>query len=335
MTHGTHKTNETIRVMSVVPGAGEGSSMVFCRRVIEATACHGIETRTFHLASRTSPIVLFRERRRFRNLVREFAPHVVHAQYGTTTSLFCALMSPVPLVVTFRGSDLNPTPSLPRFLVWTKTFMSRLSAARARVSICVSEELRGRLWWGRDRAIVLPSGVDTAVFHPRSREQSRRSLGWGDEPVVLFYSGRHPRVKRLDLARAAVALLADRLSGARLCEMDGSIDPADVPVYMSAADCFLMTSDYEGSPTVVQEAKACDLPVVSVKVGDIEEQLAGVANCAVSERDPTDLADALFGVLQRGERSDGSHHVETASLVHIGAATAEIYKSLVAGEERT
>ena len=43
--------------------------------------------------------------------------------------------------------------------------------------------------------------------------------------------------------------------------------PAQVPTLMSAADALLMTSLWEGSPNVVKEAMAAELPVVAVPGG--------------------------------------------------------------------
>ena len=44
---------------------------------------------------------------------------------------------------------------------------------------------------------------------------------------------------------------------------------SDVPIWINASDVLLMTSLHEGSPTIVKEALACNLPVVSVDVGDV------------------------------------------------------------------
>jgi len=74
---------------------------------------------------------------------------------------------------------------------------------------------------------------------------------------------------------------------------------------MNAADCLLVTSDAEGSPTVVQEALASNLPVVSVDVGDIPERLEGVTCSRIVARDPSALAQAVAELLDAPRRSDG------------------------------
>lgn len=317
-----------IRVLFVIPGEAAGPSMIFAKRQFHAVA-RRLEAEVFYLGSRTSPALLLREALRFRRRLARFRPHIVHAQYGTVTAAFCAVMSAVPLVITYRGSDLNPCPSMRRWRTAAGRLLSQLAALRARRIVCVSRELADRLWWARRRAVVLPSGVDLRQFRPRDAQSARRELGWGEqERVVLFNAGRSPAVKRLDLAEAAIREARRWEPAVRLEVLDGTVPPDRVPALMNAANCLLVTSDYEGSPTVVQEALASELPVVGVAVGDLAERLAGVAECRLEPRSPARLGRALAEICRAGRRSDGSRRVEALSVEAIADRLVELYRAV-------
>ena len=116
----------------------------------------------------------------------------------------------------------------------------------------------------------------------------------------------------------------------RLEVLDGSVEPARVPTLMNAANCLLVTSDAEGSPTVVQEALATNLPVVSVDVGDIAERLEGVACSRVARRDPQALGRALAEVLNPPRRSDGRASVGEFSAARIARELGRLYREVAA-----
>jgi len=303
--------------------------MIFARRQAESLAREGVEVDLFHLRSRTSPWELAREWVRFRRCVRSFDPQVIHAHFGTVTALFAGWAAPgTPLVITFRGSDLNASPSLRSV---AGQALSQVAALRADRIVCVSRQLRERLWWRRRSVIVLPSGVDAEVFCPEARSNVRRRLGWGDdERVVLFNAGHDPALKRVDLAKEALALAQCLLTGVRMEVLDGATAPAWVPELMNAADCLLVTSDREGSPTVIQEALACNLPVISVDVGDSVERLRGVRHSAIVPREATAIAIELARVLRTPTRSDGRNKVGEFSAQRIAGELCRIYRELAA-----
>jgi teichuronic acid biosynthesis glycosyltransferase TuaC len=322
------------RVLFVVPGDGQGSSMVFVRRQAHSLAAEGVEASLFYLASRTSPRHLLAEFRRFREQLQQLCPSVVHAHFGTVTALFSALASgSLPLVITYRGSDLNPPPAAFPWRARTRarcgSVFSQLAALRAQQIVCVSPHLRNRLWWRRGLVRVLPSGVDPAIFHPGPRAATRQRLGWADrDAVVLFNAGHDARVKRLDLAQASVERARLQMPSVRLEILDGSVPPATVPDLMNASDCLLLTSVSEGSPTMVQEALACDLPVVSVPVGDVVERLRGVSHSTVCAPDAAVLGRALAAVLDPPRRSNGSLKVAEFSQQRIAVELTKIYRNL-------
>jgi teichuronic acid biosynthesis glycosyltransferase TuaC len=323
-----------MQILAVIPYSSSPTSMIFARRQMAALAARGHEVETFVLNNRRSVRALVAAIRDYRRRIRAFRPDVVHAHYGAMTSFFSvfAASGMAPVVVTFRGSDLNPVPSLPIWQVWPSHLLSNLSAIGASHLICVSAELRGRLWWGTKKAALIPTGVDTTKFFPGSRSLERASLGWSEEtPVILFNAGHSPPVKRLDLAEQVVALVRASMPDLKFVVLGGEVVPDEIPKLMRASDCLLFTSDFEGSPTVVQEAMASNLPIVSVLVGDVPERLAGVSQSHIVDRNPAVLARAVVTVLRDRQRSNG-FEIAMASLGNepIVRAIEKVYAHLVA-----
>jgi glycosyltransferase involved in cell wall biosynthesis len=200
----------------------------------------------------------------------------------------------------------------------------------------VSEQLKQQLWWRKRIAIVIPTGVDTDSFYPRARNEARAQLGWPNrERVVLFNGGGHPLLKRLDLAQAAVDVARAICGDIRLTVLNGTVAPDSVPVMMSAADCLLLTSEWEGSPTVVQEAMACNLPVVTVDVGDVQSRLSGVSPTRIVGRDATKIGNAIAEVLTLGQRSNGRSRVEGISNAAIAGQVTSIYRAILTHSMKT
>jgi glycosyltransferase involved in cell wall biosynthesis len=112
--------------------------------------------------------------------------------------------------------------------------------------------------------------------------------------------------------------------------MRGDISPDRVPLYMNAADCLLVTSDYEGSPYIVKEAIACNLPVVSVDAGDIRQQLEPVApSRIVSSRDAEELGRAVTEILKLQRRTNGWQHIQQFSQEREAGKIVAIYEQVL------
>jgi glycosyltransferase involved in cell wall biosynthesis len=257
---------------------------------------------------------------------------LVHAHYGLVG--FLATFQPLPLVVSFCGDDLLGTPDG----AWGITPMSRLqrslsryAARHAQEIVCKSEELRGSLPRSRDRsrAHVLPNGVDISRFRPGSRAAARQRLGLHpSERLVLF--PHTPRVarKRLDRAQDAVSVLQRRGVVARLWIVQG-VPHAQMPDYYQSADCLLLTSEQEGSPNAVKEALCCDLPVVSVEVGDVRRWIEDSSGSVIVAPTPEAIADGLERVLTRQSVPDGQRVRNDLSVAHITQQLIAVYQSAI------
>ncbi|MGA2030813.1 MAG: glycosyltransferase, partial [Thermoguttaceae bacterium] len=294
-----------LRVLWVSPKPDSEAAMIFIERQIESLLAAGVVGETFHLQSRTSLGAMFRELRRMRAEIRKFQPNIVHAQYGSATAFLCVLASRRSLVVSFRGSDLNPSQDKSRVRCFASRLLSQFAALAAHRIICVSEQLVERLWWGKAKAQVIPSGIDTTTFCPRCRDAARATLDWDLKERIVLFNGSNRPLKRPDLARAAVTVASRRCGPVRLMELDGTQPPALIPLMMNAADCLILTSDQEGSPNVVKEAIASGLPVVSRDVGDVRQRLANVAPSKLTGDTAEELGEAIAEILTCGMRSNG------------------------------
>jgi teichuronic acid biosynthesis glycosyltransferase TuaC len=302
--------------------------MIFAQRLSFALQERGIFPTTYKL--NTSFTYYWRDLKNLRKTIRECRPDVVVAQFGSLTGFTAALLARSRSVIVFRGSDLNPWNG-PPIHVWTTHILSHLAAFNARHVVCVSKQLRNKLWWRRARVDILPTGVDEELFRPQEFRMARQVLGWDrNERIVLFNCSKRAG-KRLDRATDSV-LIAERLLGqaVRLEVLDGDTEPNLVPLLMSAANCLLLASDYEGSPTVVQEAMACQLPVVSVDVGDVREMLEGVHPSWVVGSGPQEIGAALAECLRQGgnTRSNGRQLIHRCSLRTIAEKMEAIYAAV-------
>ncbi|MGY1709440.1 glycosyltransferase [Geodermatophilus sp. SYSU D00758] len=194
------------------------------------------------------------------------------------------------------------------------------------VATCTDEvfELR-RLGLARDRASIVPCGVDTSVFTPRGpvaprggrprllvlgrlverkgQDDAVRALAAVPDAELVVVGGppaaeldTDPEVRRLR-AVAAEAGVADRLV------LTGAVARADVPAWVRSADVVLAVPWYEPFGITPLEAMACGRPVVATAVGGLQDTVAdGVTGDLVPPRDPARLGAVLAALLADDDR---------------------------------
>jgi teichuronic acid biosynthesis glycosyltransferase TuaC len=302
---------------------------IFVEREIEALRRAGVMVDYFDVGLIKTPLEFWRRVRELRRAARAFRADLIHAQYGAAVGLV-ATLGGRPAIVTFSGTDLHRGGgNIGGLRRLAGRLVSNTAAALARRVICVSDRLRQNLWVHRRSAAVIARGVDLGMFEPAPQEESRRLLGWDDAPTVLFAGGRDPINKGQALAEAAFAHVKQAIPNAVLRTITAAIDPPAMLAHYRAADVMIFTSLHEGSPNSVKEALACNLPIVSVPVGDVEERLAGVTPSAVTPRDPRALGEAIVEVLRTGRRSNGRDAVAELTPDRVARRIIEVYRSVV------
>jgi glycosyltransferase involved in cell wall biosynthesis len=258
---------------------------------------------------------------------------VVHAHYGHS-AVVARLEVRRPLVISYCGDDLLGTPAAgrpwemsprSRALAWSFAQLSRVAAA----TITKSREMEEHLPRGaRRRNHVIPNGVDLDMFRPLERAQARSMLGWPLEETTVLFAG-NPAVERKNhpLAERACELAAARRPNLRLRVASG-VPPAEMPVWMSASDVLIHPAWSEGSPNVVKEAMACELPIVATAVGDIGERLSGLEGCHVLPPEPELFAEALLDAAEHKPIVAARDAVSELSLARVARRVLDVYEQV-------
>ena len=256
---------------------------------------------------------------------------LVHA-HGGETALVARLYPGAPVVASYLGSDLLA----PQEGGWRLRMKCRVQSAILRrhavlmtATTTKTHEMDAKLpRCARARNKVIPDGIDLDHFAPSDRRTARARLGWSPDARIVMFAGRaESPEKRLWLAREAVEIAQGELHDLELKVVSGA-NPDDMPVYYSAADCLLHTSASEGSPNVIKEALACDLPVVATPAGDIEQLVAGARPGAVVPADARTLAKEIVACCREPKRSNGRSLTSGMGVADAAEATFALYRSV-------
>jgi glycosyltransferase involved in cell wall biosynthesis len=239
---------------------------------------------------------------------------VVHAHFGLTAWPAFGVRGAAH-AVTLHGTDLVH-PRSRAITLGALPFVDLVAPVSGSLSGLVPPRLvRGRME-------VLPCGVDVARFRPIERVEARRELGLDPDGRYLLFPAapgrpekRHDRA--LEVARSLPLLTL------------GEVDPAQVPLWVNAADAVLVTSARESFGLAVLEALACDVPVLSTPVGIAPEVLADVPGAYCANFDPAAWRKALEQVLTDPDpRVPGRAVAERYSADRMAARVLEAWRTL-------
>lgn len=250
---------------------------------------------------------------------------------GGETALVARFFHSAPVLASYWGSDLLGVGEGPlgmRLSFALRARLLRVHALLMTATTTKSAEMEAVLpRRAQRRSWVIPDGVDRARFAPGDRALARRALGWDTEDPVAISVGRPVALKRLWLAERAVRLAAREIPGLSWRAISDA-PPERMPDHYNAADVLVHTSVSEGSPNVVKEALACNLPVVASASGDIPELLHGVDPSAICEPAAEALAAEIVRCVRAGRRSNGRERTAHLGLDRITARTIACYRSL-------
>jgi teichuronic acid biosynthesis glycosyltransferase TuaC len=291
----------------------------FIRNEVEALRRNGVEIDVCFINGRKNKLDYVWGTLRFWRQILRSRYDLVHAHY-TLSGLVARLQWRYPVVMTHCGSDVLSKS-------WVATLSKLLHPLFDRV-IVVSREM----WevFKDDRTTVIPRGINLEEMRPIPQAEAREQLGLPpDKPLILWAGQYWQPVKRFALTQQAVALVQEVCPEAELVVVARKSHSV-MPLYMNACDVIMLTSTTEGSPNVIKEAMACNLPIVSVDVGDVAEIIAGVEGCYIVEPNAATIAEKLLLVLEKWQRTRGREKMASFDFKVITQRIIAVYRQLCA-----
>lgn len=309
-----------------------GIHVIQQKHCLEETG-HAVDV--FHFHGRKNPL-------NYRKAVSDFKRvdlekyDIVHAHHGQS-GLIALSQNLRPVVVAFHGSDLQGIRDLQGRITLLGRILrisSRWVSKHANAVILVAGHL-ARYLPASVEYHVIPVGINVELFRPFAMIDARQALGLpSNEHLILFVGDPDRTEKRFWLAQKTVELLSDKFN-TRLI-LAHNIPHQQMPLFMNACDALLVTSSTEGSPSVVKEALACNLPIVSTDVGDVRERIGNIEGCEVCADDrPETIAASLSRVLSRGQRINGRQAVLELDEKLLTQKVIQVYHRAIQGKRRT
>lgn len=255
----------------------------FVKRQKEKLETLGVEVKVFHFHGGGNPLNYLKAWLGVRKMCRKSDFNLIHAQWGQ--SAVPALFSGLPLLITYRGDDLEGVYRKKggygiksHVLKW----IGRNVARFADHVIVVSEHML-KLFKPSGPVDVIPSGIDFAKIPIESRTELRTSLGWPtDRRIVIFPNDPAYTRKNFPLVENAIDQLCTKYPDL-LLKVVYNVEHNEILRFIKAADFMFFASFHEGSPNVVKEALACNTAVISVPVADVPYRLSSIPGCFVSK----------------------------------------------------
>jgi len=281
----------------------------FVRTQAESLEKAGVTVRVLALSGSRRKLAYAKGVFELNRMLRAERIDLIHAHYSFA-GVVARMQWKVPVVVTYHGSDLLGDVRRNGQLTPMSQIGIRLGKALSRVidgAVVVNAEMARQL--GRVKANIIPCESDLTLFRPHDKYEARRELGLDPKKkYLLFAADPNNAIKRFPLAAAAARQLACRDDSVELVVIWR--EPQErLCLYMNACDVLVFSSFQEGSPTIIKQAMACNLPIVSTDVGDVRDVIGATDGCHVCEASVEAFAAAIREELRLARRTDGRNSI--------------------------
>jgi teichuronic acid biosynthesis glycosyltransferase TuaC len=319
---------------SIYPTTENPARGTFVRTQVEYLKRAGIEVELLILGQRSRKLMYPRAVLELRRRLADKSIDLIHAHYSYL-GIVASTQSRVPVVVSYCGDDLLGTLNAQG----KQSLFGRLAVLAGRVLsnhvagvIVKSQGMAGTL--ERKDVHVIPHEIDLGLFQPIDRVQALKALGLDPrKKYLLFAASPDIPVKRFPLAKAVAEHLKSQDSTIELLVVHR--EPQErLPLFMNACDALVFTSYQEGSPNVVKQAMACNLPIASTDVGDVREIIRATDKCYICKPEVQEFVEHLSIILRDRERTNGREQVQHLAGPAVAQRIIEVYEQVLRNRSR-
>ncbi len=263
------------------------------------------------------------QRSELRKTVKKEGIDLIHAHYSLSGMLSTFSMTGRPIVVSLMGSDVYAA------FFW-KILVRLFSYYSWKAVIVKTEAMKKKI--RLHNLHVIPNGINMETFKPLDPLESKKKSGFDSKTKhILFLADPARKEKNFPLAKQACHLLLKQTSSKLHVIFEKP--QSDIPVLLCAADVLLCTSKHEGSPNVIKEAMACNCPVVTTNVGDVDRLTGEITGCYIANHDPEEIASYLFKAIHLGKRTNGREQILKLGLDEnsVSSCIIKVYEEIITG----
>lgn len=266
----------------------------------------------------------------FRKFIKDKRYDIIHAHYGLSALVAFFGKKREKIIVSFMGDDIvgshnfdGDITTISKIIVFINKFFAKYFFD---FNIVKSNEMLRVLNVSNSK--VISNGVDFDRFFEMDKKEIENSLIQKTNGIkqVLFCSNPNRPEKNYSLAKEAVKHLLKK--DVELKYLYG-IDHDDLIKHYNLADCLLLTSFHEGSPNVIKEAMACNIPIVSTDVGDVKEVIGKTKGCFITTFEVKDVADNISNALKYGKKTTGRKDIRYLESSVVAKKIIELYKDIL------
>jgi teichuronic acid biosynthesis glycosyltransferase TuaC len=317
-------------IVNVIADNKNPSAEPFVKSQIDSIKKTGVDVVIYNIKGNESKLNYLTSIFRIRKLAKKLHFDIVHGHY-VYSGIVAASQRRAPSVVSYMGSDLLGSPRSDgrlQFRGHIDVRLSKLLQYFVDGIIIKSRRMQDALV-EKTKSTVLPNGVDFDFFRELPRNKARAKLGLDNEMKYVLFAGnyKNPR-KAFHVVRKAVKILKSKGENVELLLACG-LPHDQVPYYMNAANILALSSIHEGSPNVIKEAMACNLPIVATDVGDVKEVIAGTEGCRIVDRTPEDFAKNIREILNTVGKTKGRKAIEHLRIEKVAQRLVDFYEDVL------